>query len=520
LRIAALDIGTNSIHLIVVRGRPDLTFEVIDREKDMVKLGSGAFRLGRLSDAAFAAGLKSLTCLRKIIDRHRVDRIVAVATSAVREAENGPAFLEAVRVQTGVLPRTISGEEEARLIHVAVRSSIDLKGRRALILDIGGGSVEIIVGDSHRVLRSRSLQLGVLRVLDWIAGEDPLSRDTHRKLADSLRERVQIAIREARKAGFDGVIGTSGTILNLGLAVHLRRGHERWISPHGRVVPLDELRALSDELMRMDQSGRGRVAGIDGERADTIHLGGLLLVTLLEQAGADRIMLCDWSVREGLVEEVLEQEARRRGADVAIADIRRRSVVDLLRRCGQDTPHARLIARLALSIFDQTRAAHGCGARERELLEFAALLHDVGRSISFERHEQHSHYLIRHGDLRGFSQEEVELIALAARYHRKAKPRNRQKDLAPLPPGRQRMIAVLAGILRVAEGLDRRHLDVVEAVDCKLTPKRLRVRVRARTDADVEIWSARRKASVLERALNRAIEIQRKESRVEAHGTA
>lgn len=508
MKIAAIDIGSNSVHMVVVRGDHDQSCEVLDREKHMVKLGAGAFRRGRLTDDAFAAGLDSLRKFRKIIDHHRVDEIIAVATSAVREAANGEHFLAEVRKTTGITPRIISGTEEARLIHTAVRSAVDLSGRRALCLDIGGGSVEAVVGDAAKVAFSASLKLGVQRLRDAIGEDDPLTRDQRRLLDELVRSTAKVTLAKAHEAGFDICVGTSGTILGLGLAVHLARGHERWISPHGRVVPLDELRSLVAELSELDAEERNRVPGIDSERTDTIHIGGLLLVRLLEMADAECITLCDASVREGLVVEALEKAAGKRPSAARPTDIRRQSVMGLLRRCGQADAHAQLIAALSLQVFDQTQTIHRFGPHERMLLEYAALMHDVGRHISFERHEQHSHYIIRHGDLLGFTTEEIDLMAIIARFHRKAKPKPRHREIAALAPLQQRMVTLHAGILRLAEGLERRHAQVVESLRCDVMPKKVRVSVAARGDAEVELWAAQRKASLLARALDRRVEVE------------
>lgn len=515
MKLAAIDIGSNSIHMVVVRHCGEQVIEVVDREKDMVKLGAGAFRNGRLTDDAFAAGVDSLAKFRKIIDHHGVEQIIAVATSAVREAGNGGAFLAEVKRRTGIVPRAISGIEEARLIHTAVRGAVDLSGKRALCLDIGGGSVEVVVGDSTKVAFAASLRLGVQRLRDRIGEDDPLTREQRRQLDKLIEAEAGSALGKAHDAGFDLCVGTSGTILGLGLAVHLARGHERWISPHGRVVPLSELKQTAEELARMDADERNRVPGIDFERTDTVHIGGLLLVRLLEMAEAESITLCDASVREGLVIDAIEKSTGRRAGSARSGDIRRQSVMGLLRRCGQDNAHSRLIAALSLQIFDQTRTLHRFGDAERSLLEFTALMHDVGRHISFERHEQHSHYIIRHGDLLGFSNEEIDLMAIIARFHRKAKPKLRHREFAALTPVQQRMVTLHAGILRVGEGLERRHAQVIESLTCDVSPKKVRVRAAARGDAEVEIWAAQRKASLLGRALDRRIEIElEEESRV------
>lgn len=517
MRIAAIDIGSNSVHMIIVEARPDLSYEILDREKDMIKLGAGAFRTARLSPAAFDAGLATLRKFRKLADRHGAQHIVACATSAVRGAENGDEFLAAVRRETGIHAQSIPGDEEARLIYLAVRGVIDLTDRRALIIDIGGGSVEAIVAHEHELLAATSLELGVLRLRDLVAHDEPLARDDRRRIEAHIRERAAPFIRRALDIGFDLVVGTSGTILDLGLAVHRMRSADRWRSPDGRVVQAEDLRDLADRLLAMDAEERGAVSGIDEHRADTIHLGALLLVTLLDQARKDELVLCDVSIREGLVLDYLARHAPPGGAPVRPPDIRRDSVVALLRRCQQDGPHAERVAELALQIFDQTRSIHQFAAGERRILEFAALLHDIGRRLSFEQHEYHAYYLIRHGDLRGFRDEEIELIALVARYHRRARPKPRHREYAALRPRSRRVVRVLAGILRIAEGLERGHAQVVRYVRCDVSAARLRIVAHVRGDAELEVWAARRKSPLLAQALDRPVEIESEEERGDAY---
>lgn len=501
--------------MLIAETSGDGTFEIVDREKDMIKLGAGVFRSGRLSEAAARTGVETLRKFRMLLDRHKVERTVAVATSAVREARNGREFLSRVEQRTGLRPRIISGQEEARLIHRGVREVIDLSRRRALILDVGGGSVELIVGDARGMHLSASLKLGVLRMRDLLADADPISRESRRRLEQMVREAAGPVLERAREIGFEVVVGTAGTILALGLAVHLRKGHDRWHSPDGRVLRRDDLHRLAEDLSAMDAEDRAQVDWIDSHRCDTIHLGALVLDELLELARADELVLCDASIRHGvLLEQIARgsngQERTAAGdAPEAAGDIRRRSVLRLLRHCGQAGPHAVRVSDLALQIFDQTRRLHprGIGAEERVILEYGALLHDVGRHVGFENHEHHGAYIIRHANLRGFSADEVELLALLARYHRKSMPKTRHAEITALSPRQRRAVRVLAGIVRIAEGLDRGHIQTVHRVTCAISPARLRILVRAGADPDLELWAAQRKAALLERLFERRIEI-------------
>lgn len=515
VKIAAIDIGSNSVHMIIARDDGDLAYQIVDREKDMIKLGAATFTAKHLSPEACARGVHSMRRFRRLVDHHGVTHVLAVATSAVREADNGQAFLDAVQADTGFTPHMITGQEEARLIHLAVRDVVDLSERRALIVDIGGGSVETILGSDREVLIGESLPLGVLRLRGLIGEDDPLPRESRRKLEAIIRDRAAELLARARGTGFDLLVGTSGTILDLCEAVFRRRPRPARFGPDGRVVEREELRELAERLSDMNARERARTPGIDANRADTIHLGAILLVGMMDLAKCDELVVSDVSIREGLILDHLLMVARQGGHPAGEQDIRRRSALALLRRCGQDGPHARHVATLALQMFDGTANVHRLGLPERRILEAAALLHDVGRHIDFQRHEQHSYYLIRHGQLRGFAEQEVEMVALTARYHRKGGPKPRHVEYGALSPRRRRTVRVLSGILRIAEGLDRGHAQAVSSVHCDVSSSRLRLVVRASDDAELEVWAAGRKASLLSTSLDSPVMIEVEPPRVQ-----
>ncbi len=501
MKLAAIDIGSNSVHMIIVGTHGEHSFEVIDREKEMVFLGRSVFEHGRLTDQAFAAGLEAISKFHKLAQRHGVEEVRAVATSAVREAENGGEFLYAVADQIGIVPQVISGTEEAHYIYLAVRNAIDLSNRTALVFDVGGGSVETIVGDARTLTSGQSLKLGVQRLRAEYGGGAPLSKRQKKSLESHIREVAGPAIEQARKQGFDLVVGTSGTIIALGQAVHRSRGGEPWTTPTGQVIELADLRDLTERLIAMPAAERANFGGVDTRRADTIHVGGVLFCNLLELAGVESITLCDSSLREGVVLDYLDHAAEDIRSYEVVSDIRRHSVLDMARRAGQTGPHPERVARLSLELFDQTRDIHRLGSTDRALLEYAAILHDVGQHIGYERHEQHAAYIIRNGELRGFSEQEREVLALLARYHRKARPKRRDAEYAALPRRWRRAIRVLSGILRVADGLDRSHHQLVRGVTVDRQGETLTLKVQTTGDSELEVWGARRKSKLLARAL-------------------
>ncbi len=516
MKLAAIDIGTNSIHMIVVDTAGERAFEVIDREKTMVKLGAGLFGSRRMSDSAFDAGLETLCRYVKLAESLGVDEILAVATSASREAENGGEFLYAIYRETGVDPRVISGHEEARLIFRAVRHAIDLGSERALVFDIGGGSVETIVGDQREIVLAESLRLGVLRLLDLVASPGALSGKQLKQLEGYVQGVASEFLRQARELSFARVIGTSGTIRTLGEAAHLAAGNPPWRSRNAQVVSFDALAELAKRLTGLDEKERAKLPGISEQRADAIHLGAVLLTELLEGVGAEEIVLCDASLRDGVVLDFLDRHGAGFQVRPHVTDVRRRSVVELARKYGRDDPHERHIAKLALALFDQTRDLHGLGDRERELCEFAALLHGIGTQLSFPGRERHARYIIRHSQLRGFTDEEIELLGLFVRYHRGERPKKKHPGMSELDGAERRVVQIVSGLLRVAVALDRGHTQVVKRLLATRKNGSLEIVIGGLGDLELELWAPRRKLEPQARALGVQLELLSEQQLVRA----
>lgn len=508
MKLAAIDIGTNSIHLVVVEfdGR---TFQVIDREKSMVRLGLGMFGEMRLTERAFNEGLEVMGRYCKLAESRGVEEILAVATSATREAENGTEFLNAIFQRTGVMPRVISGSEEARLIFLAVRHSIDFAGERGLVIDIGGGSVEVAVGNSNDVALAQSMRLGVQRLLHRQGGAQPLSSRELYELSGYVQGAAAEVMSEAKRLGATRFVGTSGTIRTLGEAAHLLSGGAPFRSLNAQTVKRKDLRELVKRLCEADTAKRAKMPGVGDARADTIHLGGVLLCELLEMARAEELTLCDTSLREGVIWDYIE----RRGIDPTphrlISDPRRRSVVELMRKFHRDDPRELHIADLALSLFDQTHELHNLGSAERELLEYASLLHGVGRHIDFENRERHARYIIRNSSLRGFTDDEIELLGLIALFHRGPRPKKNSRKLAKLPAVDAQSVIVLSAILRLAVALDRGHSQLVRRMHVEERKKELRIVIDGPGDLLLELWAGRGKLEPLAKALGRPIMLER-----------
>lgn len=502
-RLAAIDVGTNSIHMVIVecRGR---ACRIIDREKEMVQLGEGSLDGGPLTAEAIARGVEALRTMAEIARRWNVDRLEAVATSAVREAPNRRAFVRKVERECGIKLRVISGQAEANLIFRAVRSAVDFQGGTALCIDIGGGSVEIISGTESEVYFTGSEPLGALRLTQRFFANDPPLPEEIRACRRHVRKRLRKLVPAALAPGFDFCIGTSGTIMTLAeLAASDVPGEVvaaglRWIERE----PLEDLTA---RLAAMSARDRAEGFGLDAKRAGTIVAGALVLTEFLRAARVRRMRACSAALREGMIERLLEEQqvAPARGG----GGVRRRSILDLAERSGVDRTHATHVSRLALRIFDETRDLHGMKAAEREVLEFSALLHEIGLHVAFEGYHKHTYYLIRHAGLRGFTDDQVALIANVARYHRKATPSEKHENFRELAPRQRKTVERATAILRIADALDRGRKQAVRDVGVETDGDRVLFRARPRFESAVELAAAGKQARYFARVFDRATEV-------------
>ncbi len=508
MRIAAIDIGTNSVHMIVVRVRTDLSFEVIDREKVMVRLGAGGLDGKALTTEAMNAALQALSKFKRLAESHRVDEILAAATSATREARNGGEFLARIERETGIRPRVITGTEEARLIHQAAVYGVDVGTGRAVVIDVGGGSTEITLGNATAIQAARSFKIGVIRLTERFVQSDPLSGRDERKLTKHILSEIGRHCDQITAIGFDRVIGTSGTILSLGaVAATAARGTTPAELRNLR-VSAKQIRRLRKEIVALNPAQRLTVPGLDPRRADLVVAGAVLLDTILRRLGAEELTLCDLALREGLVLDYIRRNRRQIAQVDKIPDVRRRSALELAERCNYYAEHAQQVIRLALALFDQSRAVHGLTDREREWLEYASLLHDIGGLISYAGHHRHSYYLIKNGDLRGFHPDEIEVIALVARYHRRGTPKRSHDEYASLSSSLRKTVRTLSSILRVAESLDRSHAQAITGLELRDRGDDVSLLVHTATDAELEVWATNRHLQPFEKLLGKPIRLE------------
>jgi len=508
MRIAAIDIGTNSVHMIVVRVRPDLSFEIVDREKAMVRLGAGGLDGRALTPEAMSAALQALSKFKRIADSHQVDEILAAATSATREARNGGEFLARLESETGIRPRVISGVEEARLIHQAAVYGVDVGGGRAAVIDIGGGSVEITLGTATSLQLARSFKVGTIRLTEHFVRSDPLTERDERKIVKHVLGEIDRYCEQILAAGFDRVIGTSGTILSIGAVAATAARGAAPAELRNLHVPVKQIRKVRKQVTELDLEQRLAIPGLDPRRADLVVAGAVLLDTILRRLGAEELTLCDLALREGLVLDYVRRNRRQIAQIDSIPDVRRRSTLELAERCSYYAEHSNQVVRLALALFDQTRAMHGLTDREREWLEYASLMHDIGGHISFSGHHKHSYYLIKNGDLRGFHPDEIEVMALVARYHRRGTPKRSHPQYAQLPATLRRTVRTLASILRVAESLDRSHAQPVSGLEVHDRGEDVVIQLNSGGDAELEVWATARHLEPFEQVVSKPVRLE------------
>lgn len=502
-RVAAIDIGSNSIHMLVVEGTGGGDYRVLARDREMVRLGKSALGRGALSKKAIRDGLETLLRMTTLARLKGAERIVAVATSAVREASNGAEFLEMVQTLAGIEVRLLSGEEEGRLVYRAVRKSLDLGSGSAVVADVGGGSTEWCVTEAGELRSVASLALGSIRCAESFDRSPPSARAVER-----LRRRIRKRLREApRPESVTALVATSGTAVCCAqLADHFAERSELALAGGSRELRSDELRVVVEHLSALKRREIAALPPVGEPRSSSILAGAIILQELAAYAGVDRLVISDRALREGLVLETLGAPAT---ADAASGSVRRRQILDLARRAPSMLPHAEQVARLALRLFDLTAPVHSLGSRERSWLEAAALVHDVGYSIHFRRHHKHAQYLISTADLDAFDRREIEVIAQVARYHRGARPKPRHPDFAALRPWQRDAVRRLAALLRVANALDRTHAARVLELHVSLVKRRkVVVEVLSPWDVELELSAARHRSDLFEEVFGRRLVVR------------
>ncbi len=503
-RVAAIDIGSNSVRQIVADVSQDGAIQVIDEMKAAPRLASGLAETGSISETAALAAIDALGRMATLARKSGAERVDAVATSAVREARNAREFLARVYRETGLRVRVLDGAEEARLCFRSAVAHFDMGTGRSIVLDIGGGSLELALSAEGVLERLSSLPFGAIRLTEQFLSHGVTEKSV-RRLRHAVREGLhgQLPGRLWRGAR---IICSGGTFTNLAGMYLARQGVLTARSVHATHVPRAEVERILATLIETPPQDRRAMPGLNPDRADIIVAGVAVAAEILKRLDAREVVVSRYGIREGLL-----LEAARVAATFADpGEARARSVADFAARCGVEQPHAAHVQRLALTLFDAIGPRLGCTPQDRQALADAAMLHDAGYHISYERHHKHSYHLILHAELLGMPPSEQVVIANVARYHRGAGPKKAHRNYGALDRSLRRRIKRLAAILRLADGFDRGHTAAVAELKVRWLERAIRVTpiaARHHGDLHLELWGASRKSALLERVAGAPIEL-------------
>ncbi|MBD2384720.1 Ppx/GppA phosphatase family protein [Cylindrospermum sp. FACHB-282] len=508
--IAAIDIGTNSVHMVVVQIEPTLpSFSMIAKEKETVRLGDRDLATGNLKPEIMKKAIAALGRFQEVAKMFNAETIVAVATSAVREAPNGKDFLHRIETELGLSVDLISGQEEARRIYLGVLSGMEFHNQPHIMIDIGGGSTELILGDSHEPRSLTSTKVGAVRLTGELITTDPISNIEFQYLQAYARGMLERSVDEVLANLNFGesprLVGTSGTIETLA-TIHAREKLGYVPSTlNGYQFPLQDLRELVNRLRRLSNVERAVIPGMPDKRSEVILAGAVILQEAMTLLGAESLTVCERSLREGVIVDwmlahgLIEDRLRYQGS------VRQRSVLKTAKKYQTNLEYGDRVAVFALSLFDQTYGTfHNCHEGDRQLLWAAAILHNCGHYISHSAHHKHSYYLIRNGELLGYTETEIEIIANLARYHRKSPPKKKHENYRNLLTKEHRqMVSQLSAILRLAVALDRRQIGAIARIQSNYHPDRQEFKLlifpsQLGDDCALELWSLDYKKGVFE----------------------
>ena len=504
-RLAAIDVGSNSIRLVVAEVQEDGEYRVLDEERAMTRLGQGLLETSRLAPDTMGRTLEVIGKMKKIADGFGVAELRAVATSAVREAENGETFRREAWRRHRVRIEVISPDEEARLAFLSAIRRFNLEGQSIAVADIGGGSLEVVLAAGSVVDRVHPLELGAVRLTEQFVRSDPLKRKHWKALKRAIDGALDAEIGTPPFT-VDVIVGSGGTFSALGGMIrHEREGREG--NPHGYTVTRAEVTRLLARLLELPLDERKQLPGLPPARADIIVAGAAAVVRLAKHLRAGHIIVNDGGVRDGLMLSMLA-ELPGTPAAPAPATGRLDAALAFARKCRSNERHGEHVAGLAGELFDALARRHKLPAESRELLVASALLHDVGFLINHQGHHKHAYHLIMHSDLAGFSAREIEVIANVVRYHRRALPRKKHANFRRLTQDDRRLVRKLAGILRIAVALNRSHTQVITGLRAVVRRDRVRVTAVANREPVVELWDVRRKTALFEQAFKARVTVR------------
>jgi exopolyphosphatase/guanosine-5'-triphosphate,3'-diphosphate pyrophosphatase len=502
-----MDIGTNSIRLLVVEINPNHSHTVLHQLKETVRLGENEFVDQHLQPQAIERATAVIRQFASLARSSGADEIIAVATAATREAANQHAFLQRIRDEADVEVHVVSGLEEARLIHLGVASGLHLEDKQVFCIDIGGGSTEVIVGTQDEHLYLNSLKLGAIRLSTrFLTVTGPVSQRLYDKIRDYVNYNAARTIHELQAYRIDIAVGISGTIENLAEIAARMFFKRPW--QRNDVLSYSHVRETIAYLCSLPLEERRNVPGLNPSRADIVIGGAAILDTLMNELGVAELRVSDRGLRDGLLVDYLLRLGHAPFTEGMT--VRERSVLQLARTSRFNEAHARTTARLALSLFDSAREAglHNLGDEPRELLAHAAMLHHIGVFLTYNSYQRHSYYLIRHAELLGFDQTEIAIIAATAMYHRGGLPRLKDGPFSALTANDQTTVRVLSMLLRLAETLDRSQTSCVQSAQLSARdPMRVVLEVDAGRDCHVELRGLDEQRAAFRQVFGRQLEI-------------
>ncbi len=506
---AAIDVGTNSFHLIIASVNNRGMMQVILREKEMVRLGSGSGDMKYIQKDAMERGVKALQNFAELA-RSKNSEIKAVATSAVREALNRDEFLNLVKEKTGIEIEVVSGAEEGRLIYIGAIHALPIYNQKVFILDIGGGSTETIIGQDGEIRYVHSEKIGSIRLTNRFNLDGNITNEQIKECRDYIKGCWTPILKRIYSIGFETVVCTSGTILNIA-AMSLSMNKENIPDIiNGLTVTKSRMLEVIDKILDAKTlTDRQNLPGMDPNRADIIVAGSLILEQALIQLNIEKILISSFALREGIVFDTIQKkEALQKFHH--LSRLRFETIYSICQEYKVNLIHSEHVKEISLKLFDDLQSLHRLGYAERELLEAAALLHDIGYHISHDQHHKHSYYIISHCIMPGFTNPESEIIANIARYHRKSHPKKKHENFENLPDNKKNIVRVLAGILRIAEGIDRRQMQVIKDVKAEIANNEINIAlfpVLNEQNPDIELWGANRRKLLLQETFNLPVNI-------------
>jgi exopolyphosphatase/guanosine-5'-triphosphate,3'-diphosphate pyrophosphatase len=512
-RLAAIDIGSNSVRLMVAEPLRGGNYRILDEEREATRLGRTLSSNGRLDPEAVELTLTALRRFKQIADGFQVAQLRTIATCAVREASNGPEFCRRAKEELGLTIDVISAEREARLAFYSVQRAFDLTAKNVVVADIGGGSTELILASGNLIEATFTTPLGAVRLTEMHGQGAALTNDEYEKLCKTIDQHIRKLVKKPFFAPHL-LIGSGGTFTSLAEMMMAVKQQDE-LPTRGYTVSHAELAHLLDRLRKMPLKNRRGLPGLSADRADIIVAGLTVIDRLMRHFEVNLLQVHNRGVRDGLILTMIDQNLGEFGEDPHNRDT---ALDRFAAACSGELVHGRQVARLAGRIYEPLAKLYNLDPADQPLLEAAARLQDVGYLINYDQHHKHSYHLILHSGLPGFQPHELELIANVARYHRGSKPKPKHANFQRLSPEDRKRVARLASILRLAGGLDRSHSGQVRDVSVVRGSKGLELWVEAPEIPEVDLWGARRRAKMFEREFNTSLAIEWRESSASTNG--